>query len=167
MQILNWHCFLSFIAFQTCTAFFFTQNTKHFRRFCIVLINVIKEWGQSISKMIKSIFKVIHPRQQPVSSQIRPTSGPQGFHVGRIWANTMLLSEIWLMHNISHLLKLYYNFLWSTDQNLSHSLAAFPLQICAKRLRYFINVNKKMFCQMTAFPLTDVIRLKHIFFFPR
>ncbi len=47
------------------------------------------------------------------------------------------------------------------NDSMSHSetQGAFPLQICAKLWRYFINADKKYF-EMTAFPLINVMRLK-------
>lgn len=50
----------------------------------------------------------------------------------------------------------WYNILFRS----SESLAAFPLQICAKH--YFLNVNKKHF--KMEFPSTDDMRLKNCFF---
>ncbi len=44
------------------------------------------DWNGSCQQIVLGTQRPQEPRQQPLLTQIRPTSGPLGFHTGQMWA---------------------------------------------------------------------------------
>ncbi len=85
--------------------------------------------AQTILRIFKQTFTTVqiprNTRQQPVSAQILPTSGPHGFHMAQIWAG----SEPKLCCCLGWIFCLHTEWLWQHMNSLKACQVKSPLFI--------------------------------------